>query len=167
VLPLILYVEAINEVENFENNFKYSALIDFNSYIFLKKQELDLDSDDEHDSLIQNKTSTKIPVNILSNYYELICNCHQEISDQKMIYTEEEKEILVDIIFEYEGYYSINKSSNLIFSGWIKDNNKIAKLLYSMIIFLFFFMCVSIYLGLYNFFINKTLVVNIFLQINK
>ena len=34
ILPLLLYIEAVNEAENFENNFKQSAILDF-EVIFL------------------------------------------------------------------------------------------------------------------------------------
>ena len=168
---MVLYVEALNEIENFENNFKFSAILDFQSFIILKKQEMELDSDDDVSSLVQNKTSktlkTQQVINVYSNYGELLNNVHQELAVNKINFTEEEKEALVDLFFEYEGYYSTKNSSNLIFSGFVKDKKKVAKILYSLIVCLFLFMCISIYLGLYNFFINKTLVVNIFLQINK
>jgi hypothetical protein len=35
ILPLLLYIEAINEAENFENNFKQSAILDFEVKTFI------------------------------------------------------------------------------------------------------------------------------------
>lgn len=165
---MVLYVEALNEIQNFEDNFKFSAIIDFESYVILKKQEMEIDCEDDASSLIQNKTTKSHQVlNVNSNYSDLINNCHHELTVNKVKFTNEEKEALIDLFFEYEGYYSTKNSSYLIFSGFIRDKNKVTKILYSLIICLFLFMCISIYLGLYNFFINKTLVVNIFLQVNK
>lgn len=75
------------------------------------------------------------------------------------------KEKIIDFIYESEGYYSLVSSYMNIFGKLINNKNRIMILFYTIILCLMLFMFVSIYLVLYNYFINKTLVVNIFIQI--
>ena len=75
------------------------------------------------------------------------------------------KEKIIDFIYESEGYYSLVSSYISIFGRLINNKNRIMILFYTVILCLMLFMFVSIYLVLYNYFINKTLVVNIFIQI--
>ena len=76
------------------------------------------------------------------------------------------KEYIIDIIYVQEGFHSINKSFHNLFGDLINHKKKVVNILYSFILFLLLLMISSIYISLYNFLINKTLVVNIFLQIN-
>lgn len=78
---------------------------------------------------------------------------------------ESAKEKIIDFIYESEGYYSLVSSYVSIFGRLINNKNRIMILFYTVILCLMLFMFVSIYLVLYNYFINKTLVVNIFIQI--
>jgi len=74
------------------------------------------------------------------------------------------KEKIVDLIYQIQGHYSIEHSFYNICGGLITSMSKMMFLFYFMIICLMFFMMFSIYASLYNFLINKYLVVNIFLQ---
>lgn len=78
---------------------------------------------------------------------------------------EDLKERIIDIIYGLEGFYSIQRSYTVLFGGLFKSKNTISTLFHVIILCLMIFMLISIYLTLYNFFVNKTLVVNIFLQV--
>lgn len=77
---------------------------------------------------------------------------------------ENTKEKIIDFIYETEGFYSLVSSYMNIFGRIVNNKNRIMIMFYTVILCLMLFMFVSIYLVLYNYFINKTLVVNIFIQ---
>lgn len=174
VLPLLLYVEAIGEAENFENNYKQSAILDFENFICLKNQEIcysenrndknenqdcDYEHDYERDQLISQADPFKENIqNIFKEIQVKLFHKGNEIDSDT-------KNRVIDLLYELEGYYSLYTSYYILFGTVTLTKKKISMLFYSIILFLLLFMIFSIYFALYNFFINKTLVVNIFLQI--
>jgi len=90
---------------------------------------------------------------------------HNTEKDSEWEIDDTTKEKIIDFIYEKEGYYSLVSSYTTIFGKLINNKNRIMILFYTIILCLMLFMFVSIYLVLYNYFINKTLVVNIFIQI--
>ncbi len=181
-MPLILYTQAIDESENYENNYKHSGLLDFENFINLKIQEMGLFSiikespSDEEDTAVLLKIkshSDKNDVNTLMNcssifkcdIYGIIREIHSKMNQRDSDIDQETKERMVDLFYELEGHYSVYKSFNVIFGGLFNNKNSIYYLFTTIVSVLILFMIFSIYFGLYNFFINKTLVVNIFLQV--
>jgi hypothetical protein len=188
VLPLILYTEAIEESENYENNYKHSGLLDFENFINLKIQEMGLFSsikgieespiEDEETAVMLKVKSHKShgDKNDLNSHslcnsifkvdiYGIIREIHSKLHQRDSDIDEETKERMVDLFYELEGHYSVYKSFNVIFGGLFKNKKSIYYLFSTIVSFLILFMIFSIYFGLYKFFINKTLVVNIFLQV--
>jgi hypothetical protein len=172
----LLYVEAVNEAEIFESNYKQSAFLDFENFISLKYQEVAAPlteqsvGDEESNLLIKvnntnNSNCTNLGSNML-NIQNLISEIKTKLHNTKgQELDEETKEKVIDLLYEYDGYYSVNKSYYNLFGSATSTKKKISLLFYVLILFLFLFMIFTIYFALYNFFINKTLVVNIFLQI--
>ncbi len=160
ILPLLLYVEAIGEAEVFEDNYKYSALLDFKSFVDLKYDEISYygNNDNEDCKLILEEDNISHN-NLKGILHEVKTRKESELDD-------EAKKKIVDIIYQSEGYYSISKSYNMLFGSAVFTKSKVSMILYAIILMLFVFMVFSIYFALYNFFINKTLVVNIFVQLN-
>jgi hypothetical protein len=101
-------------------------------------------------------------INIQNIIYEIR---HKYYHNKELEVDDDLKERIIDIIYNLDGFYSIQRSYQILFGSLFKDKNKITLLFYTIILSLMMFMFVSIYLTLYNFFINKTLVVNIFLQV--
>lgn len=97
--------------------------------------------------------------------YGIIREIHSKLHQRDSDIDEETKERMVDLFYELEGHYSVYKSFNVIFGGLFKNKKSIYYLFSTIVSFLILFMIFSIYFGLYKFFINKTLVVNIFLQV--
>jgi hypothetical protein len=97
--------------------------------------------------------------------YGIIKEIHSRLQQRDSDIDEETKERMVDLFYEIEGHYSVYKSFNVIFGGLFNNKKSISYLFTTIVLVLILFMIFSIYFGLYNFFINKTLVVNIFLQV--
>jgi hypothetical protein len=176
VLPLLLYVEAINEAENYENNYKQSGLLDFENFIYLKNQEMGItdnfkksnQTNHNRDSENQNENDELLPVkntNFICDVNDIFLEIHNRLLSKDSEIDDETKEKVVDLFYEVEGYYSVYKSFYAMFGGLVKSINKISIIFNIIILILILFMFMSIYFALYNFFINKTLVVNIFLQV--
>ena len=99
------------------------------------------------------------------NFFKIINEVKQKFSHNKNSDLDDEtKEKIIDYLYEMEGYYSIKQSYSVLFGSMLQSKSKLQILFYSVILCLIVFMFISIYLALYNFFINKTLVVNIFIQ---
>jgi hypothetical protein len=75
------------------------------------------------------------------------------------------KDYVIEMIYNSEGLHSVKQSFKNLFGTLIDTRGRVIMILYAIILFIFIMMIVSIYLSLYNYLINKTLVVNIFLQI--
>lgn len=118
----------------------------------MKAEELGLNCEDEDSDSLK--------------YYSIVCEIKQRMIKDNEI-DDQAKEKIIDGLYEKEGFYSVNKSYNNIFGGLMRNRAKIANLYYTIILCLMMFMFLSIYLALYNYFINKTLVVNIFLQMDR
>jgi hypothetical protein len=88
----------------------------------------------------------------------------EEGNENDLEIDESTKEKIIDFIYEKEGFYSLVSSYMNIFGRIVNNKNRIMIMFYTIILCLMLFMFVSIYLVLYNYFINKTLVVNIFIQ---
>jgi len=43
ILPILLYIEASNQILVYESNYKESALLDFENFLILKSQEIGLE----------------------------------------------------------------------------------------------------------------------------
>lgn len=131
ILPLFLYVEAINKTELFETNYIQSAMMDYETFV----RGAVIECQDQSDEI----------VNLLIN---------EKNQKEKVIY----------YIYAIEGYYSIKESIRTIF-GFEIEIRKVKYLIYTIIASIFVLMFTSLYISLYKYIMQKTLVVNIFIQI--
>ena len=134
ILPLFLYIEAINKTELFETNYIQSAMMDYETFV----RGAVIECQDQSDEI----------VNLLIN-------------------EKQQKEKVIYYIYAIEGYYSIKESIKTIFGFGIVEIGikKVKYVIYAIISCIFVLMFTSLYISLYKYFMQKTLVVNIFIQI--
>jgi len=85
-----------------------------------------------------------------------------------MMLTTTKKNKIIEKCFEIEGNYSTKRSFREMTFGILNFNsNQIILFFYFILTMLAFFIMLTIFLAMYHYFINKTLVINIFLQIKN
>ncbi len=154
------------EVKYFEFKFK--------NFVRLKREEIGLIFMSN-----ENKKNINVHDNYNINFYKynfnelariiqnILCEIQKKTSKENFEVNLEIKEKVVSLIYRMEGYYSLQSSFYNLFCGLISSKNKIRFVLFTMILCLMFLIFFSIYVALYYFLINKTLVVNIFLHNHK
>jgi len=151
-LPFIIYIKAIKQSICFEENFSDSSKLDFEGFLISMNNEISL-------SVIDPKTQSELFFEINDIQKELKEN--NDVNDDK-------KNKIIEKCFEIEGNYSTKRSFREMTFGILNFNsNQIILFFYFILTMLAFFIMLTIFLAMYHYFINKTLVINIFLQIKN
>ena len=123
ILPILLYIEASNQILVYESNYKESALLDFENFLILKSQEigLEIQNDEKTMEFYEQIERMKLKLNLEKEnekeYFNLDKkeDIENKEDNKESNLIDEDKEKIIEKFYEYEGHYStISSIINII-----------------------------------------------------